>query len=221
MNKTLKQFSDGLLTQNPTLVLLLGMCPTMAISTTVKNGIGMGVAATIVLICSNLIISVFRNLIPPQVRIACYVVIIAGFVTVIDMLMQAYLPDLAQSLGVFIPLIVVNCIILARAESYASKNGAFRSAIDGLSMGLGFTAALVVVSSIREILASGTWLDLRVFPVAYKPVAIMGMPPGGFLTLGCVIALAQVLLSRRKKRGLPPQVTEAIEVTETEGGDTL
>ena len=200
MKRTLTQFWEGLVTQNPVLVLLLGMCPAMAISTTVENGIGMGIAATCVLIGSNLIVSIRRKLIPEQVRIACYVIIIAGFVTIVELLIKAYYPTLAVSLGVFIPLIVVNCMILGRAEIFASKNNPFRALIDGLAMGMGFTAALIIVSSIREILASGSWLGFRVLPLSYEPVAIMQMPPGGFITLGCVIALVQFLLSRRKKK---------------------
>jgi electron transport complex protein RnfE len=200
MRKTLTQFWEGLVTQNPVLVLLLGMCPALAISTTVENGIGMGIAATAVLIGSNFIISILRKLIPAQVRIACYVIIIAGFVTIVELLIKAYYPALDSSLGVFIPLIVVNCMILARVEAFASKNNPFRAVIDGLAMGIGFTAALVIVSSIREILANGTWFGFQVLPSSFEPVAILQLPPGGFITLGVVIAAVQFLLARRKKR---------------------
>ena len=200
MMKPMRSFAQGLITQNPTLVLLLGMCPTLAISTTVTNGLGMGLAATVVLICSNALISLLRKLIPNQIRIVCYVVVIAGFVTVIDLFLQAYLPSLSASLGLFVPLIVVNCIILARGETYASKNNVFRSILDGLGMGLGFTAALLIVSTVREIMANGTWFGVQVLPESYRPVAIMGLPPGGFLVLGFVIAATQFLLKRHRKK---------------------
>ncbi len=196
----LNQFKEGLFTNNPTLVQLIGMCPTLATSTSLSNGIGMGLAATAVLICSNVVISMLRKLIPSKVRIACYVVIIAGFVTIVDLMLQAFLPDLSNSLGVFIPLIVVNCIILARAEAFASKNGVFRSAIDGLTMGLGFTFALSILSSIREILGSGTILGEPLFGASYQPILIFGFPAGGFLTLGIVIALYQTIMKKLSKR---------------------
>ncbi|MDR0671609.1 MAG: electron transport complex subunit E [Oscillospiraceae bacterium] len=198
LNQTLRQFKNGLLDQNPTLVLLLGMCPTMAISTSLANGLGMGACATLVLICSNSAISLMRKLIPEKIRIAAYVVIIAGFVTLVDMLLGAFLPALSQSLGLFIPLIVVNCIILARAEAYASQNGVVRSALDGLTMGLGFTAALSVVSVIREVLGSGTLLGQRVLPDSFPGVLLLVLPTGGFLTLGFVIAATQKLMAGRK-----------------------
>ncbi len=201
MNRTLNQFRDGLFTQNPTLVLLLGMCPALAVSTTLENGVGMGVAATMVLICSNVVISALRRLIPDKIRIAAYIVVIAGFVTMVEMLLGAYFPALSKSLGLFIPLIVVNCIVLARAETFASKNSVGRAALDGLTMGLGFTLALCVVSVIREILGSGTLLGMRVLPAAVPPALIMTMAPGGFLTLGCVIALMQKILAGRRKEG--------------------
>lgn len=199
MNQTLKQFKNGLIDQNPTLVLLLGMCPTLATSTSLTNAVGMGIAATAVLICSNMAISALRKLIPDKIRIAAFVVVIAGFVTAVDYILKAYLPSLSQSLGLFIPLIVVNCIILARAEAYASKNGVVRSGIDGLTMGLGFTAALMVVATIRELIGSGTLMGYAVLPESYPGILMMALPPGGFLTLGCVIALMQKILSRREK----------------------
>lgn len=197
MNKLIKQFKNGLIDQNPVLVLLLGMCPTLAVSTSLMNGLGMGIAATAVLVCSNLFISLLRKVIPGKIRIAAYIVIIAGFVTSIDLLMQAYLPDLSESLGLFIPLIVVNCIILARAEAYASKNGPLSSAVDGLTMGLGFTFALCIVSIIREILGSGTIMGFGIFPESFQPALLMALPPGGFLTLGLVIAAMQKILKRK------------------------
>ena len=201
MSKLLAQFKEGLFTNNPVLVQLIGMCPTLATSTSLKNGIGMGLAATAVLICSNIAISALRKIIPNKIRIACFIVVIAGFVTVVDLLLQAYLHDLSNSLGVFIPLIVVNCIILARAEAYASKNGVLPSAIDGLTMGLGFTFALCLLSTIREILGAGTIYGLPVFGDHFQPAMMLAMPAGGFLTLGCLIAAFQVVMKKMKKKG--------------------
>jgi len=189
---------DGLIYQNPTLVQLLGMCPTLAISTSLKNGVGMGLAATAVLLGSNIMISLLRKFIPQKVRIAAYIVIIAGFVTVIDMLMGAYLPELSKSLGVYIPLIVVNCIILARAEAFASSNNVLRSAFDGLFMGLGFTVALIALSSVREILGSGSIFGIDIATGVFPPALMIVLPPGGFLVLGFLIALMQKLLGKRE-----------------------
>lgn len=197
MNKTLKTLRSGFIDENPTFVQVLGMCPTLAITTTLINGIGMGLAATVVLICSNIAISLLRKAIPKQIRIAGYIVIIAAFVTMIDLLMQAFLPSLSESLGVFIPLIVVNCIILGRAEAFASKNSVFYSALDGLSMGLGFTMALCIISTIREIIGSGTILGFSLFGPNFQPVMLISMPVGGFLTLGFVIAFVQFLRNRK------------------------
>lgn len=189
-----KQFKEGLLTKNPVLVQLLGMCSTLAITTSLFNGLGMGLSVTIILICSNVLISALRKVIPSQIRIAAYIVIIAGFVTIVDLLLQAFLPDLAEGLGVFIPLIVVNCIILGRAEAFASKNGVLASAFDGLFQGIGYTAALVVMCVVRELLGSGTFgggllnggEGIRIIPEGY-PAMQMVMPVGGFLTLGVLI----------------------------------
>ena len=193
MKKTgfLSQLKSCILDNNPVLVQLLGMCPTLATTTSVNNAIGMGLAATAVLICSNIFISLLRKFIPKQVRIAAYIVIISGFVTAVELLMRAYFYSLYQSLGLFIPLIVVNCIILARAEAFASKNKVLPSAIDGLSMGLGFTFALLVVSTIREIIGAGTFMGIDIFGGHYSPVMIIVSPPGAFLTLGTVIAVVQ------------------------------
>ena len=191
MNKFLKQMKEGVLDQNPTLVQLLGMCPTLATTTSVENAFGMGMAATVVLIFSNIFISLLRKFIPKQVRSAAYIVIISGFVTAVELLMQAYFYSLYQSLGLFIPLIVVNCIILARAEAFASKNPVLPSAVDGLAMGLGFTFALCILGSIREILGNGTWLGFRVLPESYPNMVIFLLPAGAFLTLGFVIAAVQ------------------------------
>ena len=198
-----KMFKEGLLTKNPVFVQLLGMCSTLAITTSLFNGIGMGVSVTIILICSNVLISALRKVIPSQIRIAAYITIIAGFVTVVDLLMQAFLPDLSESLGVFIPLIVVNCMILGRAEAFASKNGVLASALDGLFQGIGYTVALVVVCVIRELLGAGTFgggllnggEGIRIIPEGY-PAMQMVMPVGGLLTLGFVIAGFQWLMKR-------------------------
>ena len=202
-----KQFNEGLLTKNPVLVQLLGMCSTLAITTNLFNGLGMGLSVTVILICSNVLISALRKVIPSQIRIAAYIVIIAGFVTIVDLLLQALLPDLASSLGVFIPLIVVNCIILGRAEAFASKNGVAASALDGLFQGFGYTVALVIMCVIRELLGAGTFgggilnhgEGIRIIPEGY-PAMQMIMPVGGFLTLGFVIAGSQWLMKRLRNK---------------------
>ena len=184
-----KQFLKGLFSENPTLVQLIGMCPVLAITTTLMNGIGMGISVVVVLTFSNIVISLLRKTIPDKIRIAAYVVIIAGFVSIIDMILKAYFPAISASLGIFIPLIVVNCIILARAEAFASKNTVFLSAIDGLSMGLGFTGALIIISSIREILGSGSILGVKLFGAGFEPILFFALPPGAFLVLGIIIGL--------------------------------
>lgn len=190
---------DGLIKQNPVFVLLLGMCPTMATSTSLNNAVGMGAAATIVLICSNLFISLLRKIIPDKIRIASYIVIIAGFVTLVEMILKAYFPSISSSLGVFIPLIVVNCIILARAEAFASKNSPAASVMDGLAMGAGFTLALCLMSVIRELLGTGSLFSQPLLPESFPKTLLMTRPPGGFLTLGCLIAAIQ-FISRRRAR---------------------
>ena len=198
---------EGLLTKNPVTVQLLGMCSTLAITTSLFNGLGMGLAVTVILICSNVLISALRNFIPAQIRIAAYIVIIAGFVTVVDLLLQAYLQELSESLGVFIPLIVVNCIILGRAEAFASKNSVWASALDGLCQGFGYTVALVIVCVIRELLGSGTFgggilnngEGIRIIPEGF-PAMQMVMPVGGFLVLGFVIAGSQWLMRKLAQR---------------------
>jgi len=202
-----KMFKEGLLTKNPVLVQLLGMCSVLAITTNLFNGIGMGLSVTMILICSNVMISALRKIIPSQIRIAAYVVIIAGFVTAVDLLLQAFIPDLSNSLGVFIPLIVVNCIILGRAEAFASKNGVLASALDGLFQGIGYTVALVIMCVIRELLGSGTFgggllnggEGIRILPEG-TPAMLMIQPVGGFLTLGFVIAGSQWLMKRLEKK---------------------
>ena len=196
-----KQFSEGLLTKNPVTVQLLGMCSTLAITTSLFNGLGMGAAVTVITICSNILISALRKVIPSQVRIAAYITIIAGFVTVVDLCLQAFLPALAESLGVFIPLIVVNCMVLGRAEAFASKNGVLASAVDGLCQGIGYTVALVVVCIIRELLGNGTFgggllnggEGIRLIPEGFPAMQLV-MPVGGFLVLGFVIAGSQFLM---------------------------
>ncbi len=205
--KIKEQFKEGLLTKNPVLVQLLGMCSTLAITTSLFNGLGMGVSVTAILICSNVLISALRKVIPSQIRIAAYIVIIAGFVTIVDLALQAYLPDLAEQLGVFIPLIVVNCIILGRAEAFASKNTVAASALDGLFQGIGYTMALVIMCVIRELLGSGTFgggilnggEGIRIIPEGY-PAMQMVMPVGGFLTLGFLIAFFQWLTRKLENR---------------------
>lgn len=199
-NRLTAALKNGIIENNPNLVQLLGMCPTLATSTSLSNAIGMGLSATLVLIGSNLVISLLRKIIPNKIRIASYIVIIAGFVTIIDMLIQAYVPALSSSLGLFIPLIVVNCIILARAESFASKNKPLPSALDGLSMGLGFTASLCCLALIREILGAGTFFGIKLFGGA-APISVLALPAGGFLTLGFVIALVQYLKGKQQKGG--------------------
>ena len=201
-----KQFNEGLLTKNPVTVQLLGMCSTLAITTSLFNGIGMGLAVTIITICSNVLISALRKVIPSQIRIAAYITIIAGFVTIVDLLLQAFIPALSASLGVFIPLIVVNCMVLGRAEAFASKNGVLASAVDGLCQGIGYTVALVITCVIRELLGSGTFgggllnggEGIRIIPAQYPAMQIV-MPVGGFLILGFVIAGSQWLMSTLEK----------------------
>ena len=192
-----KQLKEGLLTQNPVLVQLLGMCSTLAITTSIFNGLGMGVSVMIILTCSNIVISLLRKIIPDQIRIAAYIVVIAGFVTMVDLLLQAFLPDIAESLGVFIPLIVVNCIILARAESFASKNKVLPAAVDGICQGIGYTLVLLVISAVREFLGSGALAGKQIFPAEYGAL-MMTLPVGGFLTLGCLIALMQWAQNKAK-----------------------
>ena len=193
-----KQFEEGLLSKNPVLAQLLGMCSVLAITTSLFNGLGMGISVLIILTCSNILISALRKVIPSQVRIAAYIVIIAGFVTIVDLCLQAFLPELASSLGVFIPLIVVNCIILGRAEAFASKNGVLASALDGIFQGIGYIMALVIMCVIRELLGNGTFgggilnggEGIRIIPEGYPAMQLI-MPVGGFLTLGVVIAFFQ------------------------------
>ncbi len=202
MNKkgdAISAFLSGLLKENPTFVLMLGMCPTLAVTTGVINGVGMGLSTTAVLICSNIVISLLRRFIPNKIRIASYIVIVAGFVTVVEMLLKAYLPSLSASLGIYIPLIVVNCIILGRAEAFASKNGVLSSLFDGLGMGLGFTAALVLIASVREVLGAGTFAGISLFGDGFQPASVMILPPGAFLTLGILLAVINSVTKKLSK----------------------
>lgn len=212
-NSKMKILTNGILNENPVLRLVLGTCPTLAVTTMAANGIGMGLAATFVLICSNIVISALRKVIPDQVRIPCYITVIAGFVTLVQMIVKAFVPSLDKALGVFLPLIVVNCIILGRAEMFASKNGIVDSALDGLGMGIGFTCTLTIMGTIREILGAGTWMagldgilpflgegfKIQVLPTSIDPFTIMTSAPGGFFVFGTLMAAATWLTSRPKK----------------------
>ena len=209
----MKQFRDGLFFQNPVTVQLLGMCSVMAITTTLFNGLGMGLSVLVILTLSNIIIAALRKIIPNNIRIACFIVVIAGFVTIVDLCLQAFIPALSKSLGLFIPLIVVNCIILGRAEMFASKHGIVDSALDGIGMGIGFTITLTIMGSIREILGSGTWMSglgslipalgsdfaIRVIPESIDSFSLMTSAPGGFFVFGVMMAGATWLTTRPKK----------------------
>ena len=196
-SKNLSIFTNGIIKENPVLRLVLGTCPTLAVTTAAVNGLGMGIAATIVLVCSNAVISLLRNFIPDKVRIPAYITIIAGFVSVVQMLVKAFAPAIDKSLGIFLPLIVVNCIILARAEMFASKNSVVPSILDGLGMGIGFTATLTLMGAIRELLGAGTLFSLPITSEIIDPMIIFLLPPGGFFVFGCVIAAVQ-FISRKK-----------------------
>lgn len=195
----IKTLTNGFIKENPIFVQLIGMCPTLAVTTSAENGIGMGLATTAVLLMSNIFISLLRKITPDKIRIPIFVVVIASFVTIVSMLLQAYLPALNDSLGLFIPLIVVNCLILARAEAFAFKNGPVASALDGIGMGIGFTLALTILASVRELFGNGTIFGLSIFGAAYKPALIMILPPGAFLTLGLLLALNNVIKARKEK----------------------
>ncbi len=195
--KLSRVFVNGILNENPTFRLVLGMCPTLAVSTAAINGIGMGLAATFVLVGSNLVVSLLKDFVPSKVRIPAFVVIIATFVTMVQMFMKAFAPDLDRALGIFIPLIVVNCIILARAEAFAFKNSPVASMMDGLGMGLGFTLSLTLLGSIRELLGNGSIFGFPVMGAGYEPALIMVLAPGGFLTLGLVLALINKLSMKK------------------------
>ncbi|HBI51771.1 MAG: electron transport complex subunit E [Ruminiclostridium sp.] len=196
----MKEFTKGLLKENPNLVMLLGMCPTLAVTTMAQNGLGMGLATTFVLVCSNLVISLLKKVIPDTVRLPCYIVIIAGFVTFVSIMLDSFLPDLAEALGVFLSLITVNCIILGRAEMFASKNKVLPSVLDGLGMGLGFTMSLIVVGAIRELLGTGKIFGFQIAPDFVQPMTIFILPAGGFFTLGCVIAVLGVITKKKPRK---------------------
>jgi len=193
-------FLEGIWKSNPVLVLLLGMCPVLGVTNSAVNGLGMGLATLFVLVMSNLVVSLLRAIIPRKMRIPCFIVIIASFVTIVEMLTQAFTPTLYKALGIFIPLIVVNCIVLGRSEAFASKNGTVKSILDGLGMGLGFTVALVIMGSVREILGNGSFWDIPLFGDQFHPVLIMIMPPGAFLTLGYLLAFANFINGKQSQR---------------------
>ena len=188
-NSKMKILTNGILNENPVLRLVLGTCPTLAVTTMASNGIGMGLAATFVLLCSNIVISALRKIIPDQVRIPCYITVIAGFVSIVQMVVKAYVPDLDKALGVYLPLIVVNCIILGRAEMFANKNNPFDSALDAIGMGVGYTLAMLAMASIREIFGAGTWFGIALPVLSENNISIMTMAPGGFAIFGILIAI--------------------------------
>lgn len=200
MNDILATLKNGIIDENPTFVQVLGMCPTLAVTTSVENGIGMGLATTAVLFFSNLAISALRNIIPSKVRIPAYIVIIATFVTVVELLLKGFVPVLYNSLGLFIPLIVVNCIVLGRAEAYASKNGVVKSMFDGLGNGLGFTIALVAIGTIREIFGAGTFYGMQIMPIGYQPVTILILAPGAFIILALLFAAFNYFKARSTEK---------------------
>ena len=206
MNKYVERLYNGVVKENPSLVLMLGMCPTLAVTTSAINGIGMGLSTLAVLIFSNLIISLMRKIIPDQVRLPAYIVIVASLVTVVDLLLQAYAPGLYASLGIYIPLIVVNCIILGRAEAYASKNPVIPSFFDGLGMGLGFTVGLTAIGIVRELIGSGKIFGFQVMPSAYEPVTIFILAPGAFLVLTLLVALQNRVKRSLEKKGIETKI---------------
>jgi len=210
MNKCTERLYNGLIKENPTLVLMLGMCPTLAVTTSAINGLGMGLSTTAVLVMSNLMISALRKIIPDKVRMPAFIVIVASFVTIVDLLIQGFLPSLNDSLGIYIPLIVVNCIILGRAESYASKNPVLPSIFDGIGMGLGFTVALTIIGLVRELIGAGTAFGLQVLPDAYEPFAIFVMAPGAFFVLAILTAIQNKLKLKSATNGDAPKDAEPL-----------
>lgn len=194
----MKEFSKGIVKENAVFRLVLGMCPTLAVTGLAENGMGMGLATTAVLVCSNLVISLMRNIIPAKIRIPSFIIVIATFVTMVDMLLNAYMPALHSQLGIFVPLIVVNCVILGRAEAFASKYPVVHSLADGLGIGLGFTLSLTVLASVRELLASGTIFGANILGAGYQPFQVFGSPPGAFLALGMLMALMNMLAKKFK-----------------------
>ncbi len=202
-------FINGVLTENPTFRLVLGTCPTLAVTTSAINGLGMGLAATFVLVGSNAVISLLRNFIPNKVRIPAFIVVICTFVTMVQMLMQAFVPPLYDALGIFIPLIVVNCIILARAEAFASKNNVVRSAMDGVGMGLGFTLGLLLISAIREVVGNGTIFNMNVLGAGFEPMLLMVLAPGGFIVYGLLLGIINAVGEKRKASKADKEATAA------------
>lgn len=203
MKKCFERLINGLIKENPTFVLMLGMCPTLAVTTSAMNGVGMGLTTTVVLIMSNIIISMLRKVIPEGVRIPAFIVVIASFVTIVELLLKAYIPSLYDALGLYIPLIVVNCIILGRAESFASKNNVFYSAFDGIGMGLGFTFGLTCIGIVRELIGNGTLFDIQVMPASYEPLTIFILAPGAFLVLAFLTALMnKIKMAKGKDTGI-------------------
>ena len=200
--------TNGIIKENPVLRLVLGTCSCLAVTTAVSSALGMGAAFTFVLVCSNILISLLRNVIPAKVHLPCYIVIIAGFVTIVQMVMHAYMESLYTALGVFLPLIVVNCIILGRAEAFASKNSVAASAVDGICQGIGYTVVLLILSAFRELLGAGTLLGIQVMPSSYVPAAMLTLPVGGFLCLGTLIAIMQWALARSEKKNAEKKETE-------------
>ncbi|MCM1056701.1 MAG: electron transport complex subunit E [Firmicutes bacterium] len=201
MNKAAERLYNGFIKENPTFVLMLGMCPTLAVTTSAVNGLGMGLTTMVVLALSNLFISLLRKIIPNRVRIPAFIVIIASFVTIVQLLLEAYLPFLNKSLGVYIPLIVVNCIILGRAEAYAYSNPPLASLFDGIGMGLGFSFALTCIGAVRELLGAGKLFGLALLPDSFEPIRIFGQAPGAFFVLACLVALQNFVKEKRKKAG--------------------
>ncbi len=197
MKELRKIFMNGIIDENPTFRMVLGMCPTLAITTAVSNGIGMGLATTVVLVCSNLFISLLRKVIPDEIRIPAFIVVIATFVTIVQLVIKAFLPALDAALGMFIPLIVVNCIIFGRAEAFACKNKPLAAVADGLGMGLGFTCAITLICAVRELFGAGTLLGMQVMPVGYMPMDLLVKPAGGFIVLGLMMALMNKLLPKK------------------------
>ena len=206
MNKAAERLYNGLIIENPTFVLMLGMCPTLAVTTLAMNGIGMGLTTTVILALSNVMISALRKVIPDGVRMPAYIVIVASFVTIVQFLLQAYVPGLYESLGIYIPLIVVNCIILGRAEAYASKNPVIPSFFDGLGMGLGFTVGLTAIGIVRELIGSGKIFGFQVMPSAYEPVTIFILAPGAFLVLTLLVALQNRVKRSLEKKGIETKI---------------
>ena len=203
MNKYVERLYNGLWKENPTFVLMLGMCPTLAVTTSAINGIGMGLSTTVVLVLSNMLISALRNLIPDRVRMPAFIVVVASFVTIVQFLMQGFLPTLYESLGIYIPLIVVNCIILGRAESYASKNPVIPSMFDGIGMGLGFTVGLTFIGIVREVLGNGSIFDVAITPLNNYHITLFGLAPGAFIVLGFLVAIMNVIRRKMEEKGKP------------------